>query len=174
MDAATTGWPSIRQVSKARPWGWSLGRAVPKTSSGCPDLITLIPIVYERASESIAQRTLSCTWPAAMSARAAGGRSMRGEASTCAAGLSARTGGPGVLGWTSVTRHCGDAATKRTSKVQPRTVSRPASSTSHWRIGTSTLAEPASRPPYWASITWATARRPPPTRPDSGTARAGS
>ena len=41
MRGSTTARPSIAQVSKARPCGWSLSRSVPKTYSGCPDRMTL-------------------------------------------------------------------------------------------------------------------------------------
>ena len=69
----TTAWPSISQVSKARPRGWSLGRSVPNTLSGWPERITLMPIRYVLASSSIAVSTLSWTWPERMSAIDAGG-----------------------------------------------------------------------------------------------------
>src|SRR5664279_5345104 len=125
VEAATTGTPLIRHVSNARPRGWSLRRDVPNTFVGWPDRMTLTPIVYVRARLSIARRTVSWTWPDAMSAREAGGRSMRDEPSTWVASESTCAAGPGTLGLIAVTFQAGIAADRRTSNVQPRSVMDP-------------------------------------------------
>src|SRR5674476_1043655 len=154
VDAATTGMPLMRQVSNARPRGWSLRRVVPNTYVGWPDRITLTPIVYVCARPNMARSTVSWTWPEAMSAREAGGRSMRDELSTCVASESTAAAAPGALGLIAVTRQEGTAADRRTSNVQPRWVTAPDWLITHCRVGISTLADEASNPPYCASITW--------------------
>src|SRR5262245_15167258 len=101
----TTAWPLICQVSKARPRGWSLGRLVPKTLSGWPERITLMPIRYAVASSSIVVSTLSWTCPERMSAADAGGNEIRSFASTFRAAAEIReVAAPGCAGCVAVTR----------------------------------------------------------------------
>ena len=64
-------------TSKARPWGWSLGRSVPKTSSGCPERRTLTPTRYDDASGQQGGQHAVLDLSRCTSRRAAGGRSIR-------------------------------------------------------------------------------------------------
>ena len=103
---------------------------------------------------------------------------MRSEARTRrAVGVSEPAAGPGREGWTAVTRQALPALLSRTSYVRPPGTTRSPPRRRQDLVTTSTLAVSASRPPYWASITWSAVSGPlpvPSTRRTADSLQAGT